>query len=107
MSFPSSAEALILGAAKFDFTADSEDTIYVRVRVDGDSKQEYENAIGNKSDTPSLGRLTVPGLGFPQLLGQGLHTFDFEVEVSATGTLVFGTTLTPIQFTLSIWEQRN
>jgi len=103
ISFPTAAEALIFGAAKVDINLRATHTVFIRLRVDGDPKQTYEN----RSDSAgSDGRLTVPGLGFPQLIGAGFHTFDFEVELLKPGGGA-DTTLTPVEFILSIWEQRN
>lgn len=100
LSLPTTAEVLIFGFAKFDYSYVTAETIFVDVLVDGVNKQTYETKLNTVS---TAGRSTIPGLGFPQLLGQGSHRFEFQVRISSGGS----STVNPVEFTLGIWEQRR
>jgi hypothetical protein len=100
-SLPTTTEVLIFGFVKADYSITQNDSIVIDVVVDGQVKQQYEQINTTSLVSPLSGRMTVPGLGFPQVLGQGQHRYSFVV--SATGT----TTVTPLEVTLAIWEQRR
>lgn len=100
LDFPTTAEVLLFGFAKFDYFYGLGETITIDVLVDGDSKQQYETRLDTAT---TAGRNSVPGLGFPQLLGAGVHRLELGVTVGA-GT---GTEITPVEFTLAIFEQRR
>lgn len=104
VDLPKDADIIIFAFAKLDFDVFSLDTVFVRVRVNGVTQQEYENgdfAFGTR------GVLSVTGLGFPAFVIAGEHTFDFEIEVEDTDGDGSATTITPKELSIAIWEARN
>lgn len=103
IAFPKTCDTFIVGVTKADIVFPPDTGMYIRVLVDGDTKIEYENA--NTHVTGSQGTVTIPGLMIPILLGQGSHTFGFEVELFDLGGGYL--TLTPKLFTMAVWQARN
>lgn len=103
ISFETTNDTFIVGISKTDFSVLTGSSISIRLLVDGETKVEYENT--NTSGFNSSGRITVPGLNVPILLGQGSHTFAFEIEIQNLGG--GWPTVTPVALTYSVCQLRN
>jgi hypothetical protein len=99
INFPVAAETLLIGLCKGTMTLNNNETLYVRLKVDGQTKVEYENKP--TGGVASVGVLTVPGLSVPVLIPSGQHEFVIEVEADGTSTYA------PSEASLAIWQVRK
>jgi hypothetical protein len=106
IDFPVPAETLIIGIARGDFLMRDADSFFIRIKIDGTSKIEYENTMNTGFGTTTGGTITVPGLTVPVLIDAGRHQFLIEIEIqdnSAANIIYY----TPDEVSLAIWEVRK
>lgn len=101
VNFPVAAETLLIGLAKGTLTYEADDDFFIRLKVDGSTKVEYENSNDLGGAATSIGVNTVPGLSVPVLIPSGQHEFILEIEVVGTTTYV------PSFASIAIWQVRK
>jgi hypothetical protein len=100
INFPVAAETLLIGLAKGVLSLNDTESMFVRLKVDGTTKIEYEqspNGIGINT----TGTFTVPGLSIPVLIPSGAHEFLLEIECTGTSTYQ------PTETSLVVWQVRK
>lgn len=103
INFPVAAETLLIGLAKGTLNLASNDTIAIRLKIDGTTKIEYFNQPTNLG---TAGVVTVPGLSVPVLIPSGQHEFLIEVEIAnVSGTNVVEYSIS--EASLAIWQVRK